>query len=175
MPRNATVLLIRHAEERGREDDPGLSAAGLSRSWAYVPWFRSRRGMAPPSILIAAADQADSARPRLTLEPLAAVQGMRVEATLGEKRYRELAARMQRQTRFDRVTTLICWRHDELLPLARGLGAPREALPAIWPEEEYGWIIRLHFDADGACSARVASQRLMHADRRVPRVTASRP
>lgn len=169
MPRNATVLLIRHAEETGREDDRGLSAAGLCRAWAYVPWFRSRRGLASPSILIVAADEADSMRPRQTLEPLAAVQGIRLEARFDEKRYRELAALMHRRRRFDGVVTLVCWRHDQLLPLAQALGAQRDALPATWPEDEYGWIIRLDFDAESTCSTHIASQRLMHADRRMPR------
>lgn len=169
MSRNATLLLIRHAEDTGRKDDRGLSAAGLCGAWAYVPWFRSRRGLAPPSILIAAADEADSMRQRQTLEPLAAVQGIRLEARFDEKRYRELARLVSRQERFDGVVTVVCWRHDELLPLAQALGAQRDALPATWSEEEYGWIIRLDFAAEGTCSTHIASQRLMHADRRVPR------
>lgn len=171
MPRNATLLLIRHAEETGREEDRELNAAGTCRAWAYVPWFRSRRGLAPPSILIAAADNASSMRPRLTLEPLAAAQDMHVETRFGEKRYRELAKLVDSQKRFDGVVTLVCWRHDELLPLARALGAPRNALPATWPEDEFGWLIRLDFDREGACTARITSQRLMRADTRVPKLS----
>ena len=171
MPRNATILLIRHAEETGRAADPGLSAAGQSRAWAYVPWFRSRRGLSPPAILIAARDKADSMRPRLTLEPLAAAQEMPIETPLRESQYRELAARVQRQKRFNGLVTLVSWRHDELLPLARALGAQRDALPTSWPETEYGWFIRLDFDREGGCSTRIASQRLMHADSRNPRRT----
>lgn len=122
MPLGATIFIIRHAEVTGHEEDRGLSAFGHWRAYALIPYYYTRRGLPPPSMLIAAADQDNSMRPRVTLEPLASALNLRVEARYSEKCFRELAAKMHRAQRYNNAVTVIYWRHDQLMRLASALG-----------------------------------------------------
>jgi hypothetical protein len=46
---------------------------------------------------------------------------------------------------------LICWHHGQIPQLLRALGAePKKLLPnAKWPDDEFGWLIQLHYDENG--------------------------
>ena len=168
MPRSATLLLVRHAEESGNAGDVGLSVAGQARACAYAAFFRDRAAPARPlGTLIAATDQPDSHRPRLTLEPLAAAFNLPIDATLQETDIDGLVSRLNDGGRHDNATTLACWRHKQLPALVRALGG---ALPHDkWPDHEYGWLLQFEFDAQGALSSFAAtSQRLMYGDGREP-------
>ena len=166
MPRSATLLLIRHAEESGGEGDVGLSPAGEARAAAYVAYFRHAVDPARPlSALIAASDHPDSHRPRLTLEPLAAASGLAIDASLDETAIPGLVARVQASR--DGTTTLVCWRHKQLPALVQALGA--ELPHAKWPDHEYGWLLRFEYGADGALAAfDASSEQLMYGDGREP-------
>jgi hypothetical protein len=68
---DTTVLIIRHAEKP--DSGTGLAPAGEARAQAYVGYFQHLRlnGVVfRPDTLIATADSKNSARERLTLEPL---------------------------------------------------------------------------------------------------------
>lgn len=133
MPKSATLLLIRHAEKSGDPQDAALTPAGEARSQAYVAYFRNPgRGASPlaaSSWLIAAADSVNSTRSRLTLAPLAAALGLPIDATVADHDFQRLADRLLGDSRYDNVTTLICWHHGQILALAHALGAPLAALP----------------------------------------------
>ena len=91
MPKSATLLLIRHAEKSGDPDDAGLTPAGQARAQAYVAYFQAltldSARIAAPAWLIAKADEAESRRARLTLEPLAAALGLPIDTDLGEDQH----------------------------------------------------------------------------------------
>jgi len=169
MPRSATVLVIRHAEKSGDKQDIGLTPAGQARAQAYVAYFQALTSGAshlpPPAWLIAAADEKDSHRSRLTLEPLAAALGLPIDARLADADYRTLAQRLREDAHYDGATTLICWTHKKLPGLAKALGAPASLLPAKWPDEVFGWMLRLDYDAAGELAeATLHNQRLMFND-----------
>jgi hypothetical protein len=169
MPKSATLLLIRHAEKSGDPDDAGLTPAGQARAQAYVAYFQAltlgSARIAAPAWLIAAADDADSQRSRLTLEPLAAALGLPLDTSLGDDHTRQLVHRLREEARYDGATTLVCWTHKYLPALATALGAPKSLLPDGWPEDVFGWLLRLDYDAAGALAAATRhEQRLMFGD-----------
>lgn len=170
MPKSATLLLIRHAEKSGIREDAGLSPSGDARAHAYVAFFRSLRiqgsRVLAPAWLIAAADSVHSMRSRLTLAPLSQVLGLPVDTAVADHAFAELALRLLVDARYDNATTLVCWHHGQLLNFARALGVATAALPSVWPDTEFGWLLCLLFDAAGALtSTRIDSQRLMFGDK----------
>lgn len=73
---DVTLLVVRHAEKPSAEGDADLSPAGAARTEAYATYFRHFALDGKPihlEALIASSDSKESARPRLTLEPLATV------------------------------------------------------------------------------------------------------
>ncbi|UXI66553.1 hypothetical protein [Tahibacter amnicola] len=74
------LVLIRHAEEPDSDSDRGLSWRGRSRraalAWAMCDPGGLLAGEVP--CLIAASDNDDSCRPRLTVEPLGTVMTRQV-------------------------------------------------------------------------------------------------
>ena len=167
MPKSATLLLIRHGEKSGDPEDAMLTAAGQARAQAYVAYFRNlsldSQPVAAPSFLIAAADSKDSVRSRLTLTPLSQALGLPIDSAVADHDYPQLAQRLLGDARYDHATSLVCWHHGQILALARALGAAESALPHIWPDTVFGWLIRLEFDATGrlaiahACNERLGS------------------
>jgi hypothetical protein len=169
MPKSATLLVIRHAEKSGDPDDTGLTPAGQARAQAYVAYFQTltlgSSRIAPPAWLIAAADAPDSQRSRLTLEPLAVARGRPLDASVSDHHTKRLVERLHDDPRHDHTTTLVCWTHKHLPALGRALGAPASVLPDAWPEEVFGWLLRLDYDADGALAqATLHNQQLMFGD-----------
>ena len=170
MPKSATLLVIRHAEKPGDPDDTGLTSAGQARAQAYVVYFQRLTvdsvRVAAPSWIIAKADEVESRRARLTLEPLAAALGLPIDTDLREEQTQKLAQRLREDARYDGVTTLVCWSHKHLPKLAKELGAPKSLLPDEWPEDVFDWLLRLDYDAAGELTAATRhEQRLMFGDR----------
>ena len=169
MPKSATLLLIRHAEKSGDADDPELTSAGQARAQAYVAYFQAldldSARIAAPAWLIAKADDAESRRGRLTLEPLAAALRLPIDTSLDEAQTGRLAQRLHEEARYDGATTLVCWSHKHLPALTKALGAPKSLLPDGWPEDVFDWLLRLDYDATGALVAATRhEQRLMFGD-----------
>lgn len=168
MPKSATLLVIRHAEKSGDPDDIGLTPAGQARAHAYVAYFQALTldgaKVAPPEWLVAAADAPDSHRSRLTLEPLAAALDVEIDAGVSDEHTKRLVERLRDDTRYDDATTLVCWTHKHLPALVEGLGAPKDLVPR-WPEDVFGWLVRLQYDANGALTkATRHEQQLMFGD-----------
>jgi hypothetical protein len=147
---NATVLIIRHAEDAavGR----GLSPAGSARANAYARYFRPfRLGGERLRIdaLVAAADSRASDRARLTLEPLSRSLGIPVEQPFAAGRVGRLARWLAAGA--PNRTILIAWHHSDAPDLIAALGGDPQALLGRrhWPDRVYDWVVVLRFDGDG--------------------------
>jgi hypothetical protein len=164
-PKDAVVLIIRHAEDgaTGR----GLSPIGQQRAIAYKDYFRNftvdSKRLCPDAVF-AAKDSNKSQRPRLTVEPFAKAEKLRIDTRFGNDQSAELAADLRATEQGKRI--LICWRHPYVPDLLRALGAkPEDLLPrGKWPNSVFDWVIVLSFDQDGrlvpASSKRIAEHLL---------------
>src|SRR6266513_5456282 len=149
-PKDAVVLIIRHAEDADSGD--GISPLGERRAEAYKNYFLnfavdSRR--LEPDVVFAAKDSKKSHRPRLTVEPFAKAAKLKIDTRFGNNQSTELAADLRANQRGKVI--LICWRHPYIPALLGGLGAnPKTFLPnGKWPGAVYDWVILLSYDQDG--------------------------
>jgi hypothetical protein len=167
-PKNAVVLIIRHAEDGGVGRD--LAPRGHERAEAYKNYFLnftvdSKR--LEPDAIFAAKDSKQSHRPRLTVEPFAKAAKLRIDARFGNNQSTELAADLR--ANHQKKVILICWRHPYIPALLRALGAtPEDLLPkGKWPNPVYDWVILLSYDQDGRlipASTRRVNEHLMPGD-----------
>jgi hypothetical protein len=149
-PKDAVVLIIRHAEDAGSGD--GISPLGEKRAEAYKDYFLnfavdSKRR--EPTVIFAAKDSKKSHRPRLTVEPFAKAAQLKIDTRFGNNQSAELAADLRANDHGKVI--LICWRHPYIPALLSALGAnPKTFLPnGKWPGAVYDWVILLSFDKDG--------------------------
>ena len=148
--KNAVILIIRHAEKPA--SGPGLSAEGEARARAYVDYFGhftldgQRLKL---DCLFAAADSKSSHRPRLTIEPLGQALGLAIDSRFKDKNFQELADELRSRPHGHAI--LISWHHEEIPALLHALGAsPGQVFPkSKWPEDVFGWVIQLRYDAGG--------------------------
>lgn len=174
MPTSANVLLVRHAEKP--ESGTGLAPAGQARAQAYVAYFQSYAigtDTLKLDYLFATADSHDSHRPRLTITPLAQALGLTIDDKHADKDYGKVADDLLTHGKYDGSNVLVCWHHGEILELAAALGAsastlpPSSSWPTKWPDEVFGWVLQLCYDADGRlipAQTLCLSQRLMYDD-----------
>jgi broad specificity phosphatase PhoE len=149
-PRNAVVLIIRHAEEP--DQGSGLSAIGTARADAYANYFKNFRIDGQPlnlDYLFAAGDSSNSERPRLTIEPTGRALGLTVDSRFKNGRYLDLVDEIQRLPPGKNV--LVSWHHGKIPYLLRAFGAdPGRLLPrGKWPDDVYNWLIELRYDENG--------------------------
>ena len=149
-PKDAVVLIIRHAEDAGSGD--GISPLGQERAEAYKNYFLnftvdSKRR--EPAVIFAAKDSKKSHRPRLTMEPFAKAANLKIDTRFGNEQSADLAADLRANQQGKVI--LICWRHPYMPALLSALGAnPETFLPnGKWPGAVFDWIIVLSFDQDG--------------------------
>ena len=149
-PKNAVVLIIRHAEDGGT--GPDLAPRGHERAEAYKNYFLnftvdSKR--LEPAVIFAAKDSKKSHRPRLTVEPFAEAAKLKIDTRFGNNQSADLAADLRANQQGKVI--LICWRHPYIPALLGALGAnPKTFLPnGKWPGAVYDWVILLSFDQDG--------------------------
>jgi broad specificity phosphatase PhoE len=149
-PKNATVLIIRHAEDPG--GGHGLSPRGEQRAEAYKNYFLNfavdSKPRKPEAVLVAA-DSKQSHRPRLTVEPFANAAKLPIDSRFGNKQPTDLAAELR--ANHQGKVILICWHHGQIPALLRALGAaPETLLPnGKWPKTVYDWVIMASFDENG--------------------------
>ena len=157
---NSNILLIRHAERP--DSGPGISPAGRARANAYVNYFKNYTlGGTSPGVpveighLFAAADSSESERPSLTITPLALALGLAVDTRFKDKDYKARAGHLFGHVHFANSGILICWHHEHLIRLAAALGVDADTLPAAsawpdnWPDDVFGWLLQISYDADG--------------------------
>jgi hypothetical protein len=176
MPKNALVLIIRHAEKPDDHNDSGLSLKGQCRAAAYAVYFQNytvASTLIRFDYLVAAADSDESCRPHLTIEPLRQALGGEINARHRDDEYSVLAQAILEHPKYDNCHTLICWHHEKILELAAELGVVAGELPAEsawpqdWPEDVYGWILQLVYDSEGHLvpeQTRRINQELMYSD-----------
>ena len=168
LPKNTSILLIRHAEKPTDHTDPTLAPTGQARALAYVAYFRHYQLAAQPLMLhylFASALSKDSQRPQLTLLPLAAALGLAIDSTISDNDYPTLASNILNNPIYDNHNLLICWHHGAILNLALALGAQPDTLPKTWPADQYGWLVLIQYGADGKLSqSSTISQHLMYGD-----------
>jgi hypothetical protein len=167
-PKDAVVLIIRHAEDAGSGD--GISPLGQERAEAYKNYFLnftvdSKRR--EPTVIFAAKDSKKSHRPRLTMEPFAKAANLKIDTRFGNNQSTDLAADLRANQQGKVI--LICLRHPYIPALLRALGAnPESFLPkGKWPGSVYDWIILLSFDQDGhliPSSSRRTNEHLLPGD-----------
>jgi len=147
---DATVVIVRHGEKPDK--GAGLSPAGEARAKAYVGYFEhlSLDGTPfRPDTLVASADSKNSARERLTLEPLAQALGLPIDQRFADKDVKQLAHALAGEGHGKSV--LIAWHHGELAELIDALGAdPDKLLPdGRWPDDVFNWVVVLRYDHQG--------------------------
>jgi hypothetical protein len=167
-PKDAVVLIIRHAEDGGKGQD--LAPRGHERAEAYKNYFLnftidSKR--LEPAVIFAAKDSKKSHRPRLTVEPFAQAEKLRIDTRFGNNQSADLAAELRANQQGKVI--LICWRHPYIPALLGALGAtPKTFLPnGKWPGAVYDWVILLSYDQDGRlipASTRRINEHLMPGD-----------
>ena len=168
-PKDAVVLIIRHAEDGGI----GRALAtprGEQRAEAYKDYFLkftvdSKR--LEPAVIFAAKDSKKSHRPRLTMEPFAKAANLKIDTRFGNDQSADLAADLRANQQGKVI--LICWRHPYIPALLGALGAtPETFLPnGKWPGAVYDWIILLSFDQNGhliPSSSRRTNEHLLPSD-----------
>ena len=130
----------------------GLTPRGEQRAEAYKDYFKNftvdSKRLCPDAVF-AAKDSKKSHRPRLTVEPFAKAEKLRINTRFGNDQSSELAADLRATEEGKRI--LICWRHPYVPNLLRALGAnPEDLLPhGKWPGSVYDWVILLSYDQDG--------------------------
>jgi hypothetical protein len=149
-PKDAVVLIIRHAEDGGTGRD--LAPRGHERAQAYKNYFLNftiDTKRLEPNVVLAAKDSKQSHRPRLTVEPFAKATNLKIDTRFGNNQSAELAADL-RATQQGKVI-LISWRHGNIPDLLTALGAKPKSFLANgkWPGSVYDWVILLSFDQNG--------------------------
>jgi phosphohistidine phosphatase SixA len=134
---DTTVVLVRHAERQSLLDgNSPLAAAGFHRAQALAPLLVAFR----PVALYAS----DLQRTQQTLAPTAAKLGLKplVRPKGGSE---ALAAEILREHPGE--TVVVCWHHDLMKKLVRGLGV-RSSIP-YWPFDTYDWLWIVRVPAKG--------------------------
>lgn len=170
--KDALVMLIRHAEkpyagDTGEDDEgnehPGfLAVRGRRRAQELPALFPPARGatLPRPGAVFAAGGKAGApARCRLTVEVLATALGTPVRAEFAVGAEPALA----RSVLAVRMPVLVCWEHQGMPRLIRGLGAQDVlGLPAAWPDRyDLVWMFTRR---QGVWSFRELPQHLLQGD-----------
>ena len=173
MPKNSNILLIRHGEKPLNESaNPGLTVAGQERAMAYVIYFQNfmlNSQLIKLDYLFATAQSAHSNRSYLTIQPLAQQLNLKINNTFSDsdEDVDALVRYIQSDQSFNGSNILICWHHEKLLRIAKGLGAgaSHHTIPDDWPDGAFGWLIYLSYDASGILTgAATIDQKLMYND-----------
>jgi len=130
---DTTVVLLRHAERQSiLDDDSPLAEAGLRRAGALVPLLEAFR----PEALYTS----NLKRTQQTLAPLSAKLDLK-PSVWPKEASGALSAEILQNHRGH--TVIVCWHHDLMKKVARGLGV-KGAIP-YWSLDTYDrlWIVRV--------------------------------
>jgi len=168
--KNTNILLIRHGEKPTEPTDIGLSVSGQERAMAYSIYlqnFQINSEIIKLDHLFATAQSNHSNRSYLTIKPLAQQLNLKINNNFmdSEEDIAALVNYLQTDPQFNSTNILICWHHEKLLQIASALGAPPHTLPGNWPDEVYGWLVQLSFDANGTLTTSITLEvKLMYDD-----------
>ncbi|AMQ87065.1 hypothetical protein [Pseudomonas glycinae] len=171
--RNATVLIIRHAEKP--TEGSVLNARGEERARAYADYFNPLKldgQTLIPERLIAAGDSPESSRSRLTLTPLAERLNLSIEQPYINGEVHELVKLLRKSNQAP--TVLIAWHHGHINKLLKAFGGDATALmgQGKWPDDVFDWLIVLRFDDEGRL---IPSRSLKVQEHLLPGDTAQSP
>lgn len=141
---DTTVVLFRHAERQSLFDsDSALSDAGLRRAQALVPLLA---GFKPVAVYTS-----DLRRTQQTMAPTALQLGL-TPLVRPKDGSGALAAELLRDQRGK--TVLICWHHDLMKKIVRGLGV-HGPVP-YWSLDTYDrlWIVRVPVNGEATLEER---------------------
>ncbi len=160
----AKVMLIRHAEkpdeggtilgvdEEGRHNPNELSVRGWQRAGALVRFFEPlaqghRQGIATPAAIFACKPYGETAstRPFSTVLPLARALGLTVNHDFAKSAGVDLLEAVRAVS----GPVLICWPHDPISDIVRGLAGDIPGLPPKWPGKRFDLVWILDRVADG--------------------------
>jgi hypothetical protein len=115
--------------------------------------------------LFAAKNTQESKRPKLTIKPLSKALGLDINADFKDDEYAKLADELH-SGRYNDKNILVCWHHGKIPKLLTALGAdPHKLLPnGKWPEDVFGWVVRLEYNQKGVLNAKVEDENLMPGD-----------
>lgn len=170
MPRNTNILLIRHGEKPTDGTDINLNLAGQERAMAYVSYFQNfqiNSEVIKLNHLFATAQSTHSNRSYLTILPLAQHLNLQINNSFtdSDKDVAALVNYIQTDPQFNDANILICWHHENLLEIAKGLGALPHTLPKDWPGEVFGWLIQLSYNVKGDLITSITlEEKLMYND-----------
>lgn len=153
------IMLIRHAEkpdektnvlgidEAGMPSPHQLSVRGWQRAGALVRFFApisqtGADGIHEPGTIFAAkpANGALSLRSFNTVAPLAAALGIGINYEIGRG---EECALIESVRQSATGSVLICWRHDTIADIARGIAENLQDIPSQWPKKRFDlvWVL----------------------------------
>ena len=149
---NATrILLMRHAEKTGDQNDMHLSAEGAARAARLADYIPATFGT--PQFLFATAVSKHSMRPIETLTPLADKLGtVPFTHTRQDHDTAGLATELMADQRYLGALIVVCWHHGTLPALAQELGAPHGTYPEHWDDSVFNLILDLSY-IEGAVPA----------------------
>lgn len=156
VPGPERVLLMRHAEKTGKEDDIHLSETGAARAKRLASYIPETFGV--PDFIFAAAPSRKSIRSIETMLPLAAALGKDVRHDIEDRDFAALVRQIFSDAAYDGAIVIICWHHRKMPDIARMLGAIDGSYPDPWPETLYDTIIDIAYAADGTPSSRRVRQ-----------------
>src|SRR4029077_8026855 len=117
-PKDAVVLIIRHAEDADSGD--GISPLGQERAEAFKNYFINftvDSKQREPTAIFAAKDSKKSHRPRITMEPFAKAANLKIDTRFGNDQSADLAADLRANQQGKVI--LICWRHPYIPALLK--------------------------------------------------------
>jgi len=167
--KNATVLIIRHAEKPAAGKH--LSPAGVSRAQAYVSYFKSLTVNSHPvklDHLFAAHESKHSDRCHETLVPLSNARGLKLHTNFDLSDSQQLADKVRGS--YSGESVLICWHHGAIPDLLKAFGVnPKVLLPGgKWPEDVFGWLVVLRYDQNGEVTTSVSNEGIAPGDAKHP-------
>lgn len=175
------VMIIRHAEKHtdggrhrgvnieGVHTKHELTVHGWIRAGALVRYFAPVGGLSadspistPRSIFASAAtSKSPSWRAQRTVEPLAALLGVRICNEHAEGEEDACAAAVLKAA----GPVLISWHHSHIPGLAKAIAGTRLDWPASWPDDRFDVVWILDRDDGGAWRFSQVAQRLFAQDR----------
>jgi hypothetical protein len=175
---DTTIMIIRHGEkpvgsqqgidDNGKPDKGSLTQRGWERARALPKLFDPPQGrpLVPgilrPRTIYAATDQGPHAgahRMRQTVTPLAQQMGIELNLTYAETQEAQLAAAALAAP----APVLICWEHQRIPAIVKGLGATGTGCPAKWPGDRFD-LVWVFTRTGGAWSFHQVDQHLLPGD-----------
>jgi hypothetical protein len=177
-----TIFLIRHAEkpagdiqavdENGTHDSEALTVRGWQRAGALAVFFSSKSGLLAPDRIYASAPGktkvapklkfgSDSERPTTTVLPLAAKLHLDVIKKFTKGQEAGLAAEIAQQ----QGITLVCWQHEAIPAIAKGILGTSTGVPDPWPPDRFDVVWRfVRSGASGQWTFDQVCQNLLSGD-----------